>query len=238
MLQCVYNDNKSQECSLLLLLSIHCHSHNWCKVKCWPNHVSAQLAMLRRFAPDFPAPPEGKDLLEWAKEKIADGTVPIPGAKERAEQAEQQREKREAEQAELLAIAEELKLPNPAEQVVNLGRHLREVRRFKKATGRKYVTDEWFEARNDMCAECPSERMKLVVEVMLCADCGCCLNKGKSGIAAKNRYEALPCSREHHDAIDAAFRARLGLDLPAEPRLEQDSNRVEPAFNDPLKAGE
>ena len=51
-----------------------------------------------------------------------------------------------------------------------------------------------------------------------CADCGCHLNKGKLGIAAKNKYEALTCDRGHHEFVDRAFRQELGLADPNRPR--------------------
>ena len=50
---------------------------SWCSNRCWPNNPDAQIAMLKKLGVDLPTPPEGKDLLEWAKEKIADGTIKV-----------------------------------------------------------------------------------------------------------------------------------------------------------------
>ncbi len=40
----------------------------WCSARCWPNNQAAQLIMLRKLGVDLPEPPDGKDLLDWAKE--------------------------------------------------------------------------------------------------------------------------------------------------------------------------
>ena len=227
-----------RNCKLLatILIRVGVRGH-WCWDKCWPNHRPAQLAMLKARCPALPDPPDEVDLLEWLEQSLADGTLDLPDVTAQTERQKQRQLKYEAERARLIAVAEELELPNAAEQVANLGKHLLEVHRFAKANGgRKYVTDPWFGARNYICSGCPSGRMKLVNEVMRCADCGCHLDRGKLGIAAKNRYEALTCQRGHHAATDACCRAQLGLELPAEVAGDEDSDDLEPAFNGPVNS--
>lgn len=71
MTKCNY---KYKHCLLLAIVNIFNSSQSWCISRCWPNHQPAQLAMLRKFV-DVPGPPEDKDLLEWVKEKVKDGTI-------------------------------------------------------------------------------------------------------------------------------------------------------------------
>lgn len=49
----------------------------WCHDRCWPNHPPAQLAMLRKMGVNLSDPPEGMDLLEWARQCVEDGTVTV-----------------------------------------------------------------------------------------------------------------------------------------------------------------
>lgn len=156
--------------------------------------------MLRNRVPDFPEPPDGMDLLEWAKQCVANETVTVPGAAERAEAAAKRKEWQEEQAAELLEIAQELELPNAIEQVKNLWVHLRTIRKYKKRTGRVYVSGDHFDQRLAVCGRCDKVK-KCDNGGLRCSICGCHLNKGIDlmGISAKPRYEAMHCEHPGGD---------------------------------------
>ncbi len=186
-------------CQLLLALSIRCSAISWCETMCFANHPPAQLAMLRKFVPGFPDPPKGMDLLDWARQCVADGTVVIPGAKERTERQAQRKEQREAERAKLLEDATDAGLPDAATQIKMLGKHAKQVIAHYVKTRRLHVSDNALEKRLTVCRACPSGKMVMKDEIMRCKICGCGIDKSPLAIleSGKAYYEALDCEHGH-----------------------------------------
>ncbi|GAH10481.1 unnamed protein product [marine sediment metagenome] len=154
---------------------------------------------MRKFIPDSPDPPEGMDLLDWAQQCVADGTVVIPGAKEKAERQAKQKEQREAEQAKLLEAATDAGLPDAKTQIKMLGKHAKQVVWHYLKTRRLYVTDDVLQKRLAICRECPSNKMVMKDGIMRCKLCGCGLDKSPLSIleSGKAPYEALDCGHKH-----------------------------------------
>ncbi len=173
-------------------------SERWCASSCWPNHVPAQLAMLRRFGIDLPVLPKDKDLLEWAKECIENGTVKLSDV---AEKARQQKKEAEVERQKLLD-----QLPKGVELTENLKRHLKEIAVHYVKTGEYYVTDEHEAARLYKCDRCPDKQMIVKDGVMRCAlkTCGCYLNNPNNRplLKGKAKYWATPCDNGHWAQVD------------------------------------
>ena len=186
-------------CTLVLPFEVNIVSVRWCVDRCWPNHPPAQLAMLRKFVPSFPEPPDGVDLLEWAKQCVADGTVVIPGAAERAEKAAKRKEQQQVEQAKLLEEATGAGLPDAKTQIKMLGKHAKQVIVHYAKTRRMYVDDETLQKRLAICRECPSGKMVMKDGIMRCKLCGCGLDKSPLAIleSGKAYYEALDCEKGH-----------------------------------------
>ena len=166
--------------------------------------------MLRRHGVKLPPLPDGKDLLEHAKECVANGTARLsPSAQKRVEQNRQA----EAERRELLA-----ELPSDFKLATNLARHLKRIHTHYKKTGRVYVSPEIAEKRRQICRNCPSG--KSVVDdngVLRCTvkTCGCRLSaplEQKRGVVKA--------------ALDAAAKAATGDSL-AELRTKPEYEALE-----------
>jgi len=192
-----------------------CHvPDSFCKDLCWPNHIPAQIVMLKRFGFDLPNPPEGKDLLAWAKECVENGTVKMSDV---AEEARQQKKEAEEHRQKLLA-----EMPEGFHLAANLMRHLAEIHRYYKKTkeegklgldgkpGQYYVSEKHELARLGKCGKCPDGKMVIDDNgVMRCAlkTCGCYLNNPNNRplLEGKAKYIALGCDNGHWVGIDAAF---------------------------------
>jgi len=138
----------------------------------------------------------GKHAAYWKKE-IARRRDEV--AKERAERINQGGNINK-QRAELVELAKEMELPNPLQQAINLGRHLKEIWEYRKRTGRKYVSDEWQQQRLAICRACPKLRIKRGKE--FCGLCGCGVERGVFVWKSKTRYEAMACSLGFWDEVD------------------------------------
>jgi len=185
-----------------------------CENYCGPNDISAQTKMLRRLGFALPAPPEGRDLLVWAKECIENGTVKLSDA---AEHARQRKKEDEEHRQQLLA-----EMPKGFKLAGNLARHLGEIHAHYKKTkeegklgldgkpGEILVSGEHEAARLGKCAKCPDGKMVVDDDgVMRCAmkSCGCYLNNPNKRplLEGKAKYIALGCDNGHWQEIDEKF---------------------------------
>jgi len=217
-MDCKYKKTNGR-CELLTTLCDQNGFHvpdSFCADRCWPNHAPAQVKMLRRFNISLPGPPEGKDLLAWAKECVANGTVKLSDAAISAQQR-----KKEAEDHRQKLLAE---MPKGFHLTANLMSHLAEIHRYYKKTkeegklgldgkpGQYYVSEKHELARLRKCGNCPDGKMVIDDNgVMRCAlkTCGCYLNNPNNRplLEGKAKYIALGCDNGHWVEIDAAFSA-------------------------------
>lgn len=178
-MSCVFLDN-NQVCALLSVLkgvNVHVPS-KWCEM-CQAN---SPVAMLRRRGFDLPNLPEGKDLLEWANDCVANGTVKMP-----PQVVERQKQKEEYEKI----IAE---LPSRALQFDSLRKHAVEIAKYQRKTGRVFVSDEWKAERLKLgCKECEKLRINPKTEKWWCGCCGCSVVGLVGDKIGKADFEGLPC---------------------------------------------
>jgi len=200
---CKYNQKR---CQLAFAINVYVNSgqENVCEKLCGVDDVLSQISMLRKFT-DIPNPPTGVDLLDWIKEKVADGTITNDNLKrQRQNEAERiaERKKWEARQKQLLT-----EMPKGFELAENLARHLVAIHTYYKKTGRVKVAEAWREARLSKCRSCPDDKMVIKDGVMRCAlkSCGCYLDNPKNRplLGGKAEYEALCCDLGHWAEIDA-----------------------------------
>ena len=169
---------------------------SFCVRECSAVDMAIQKQTLRRFKVELPDPPEGKDLLEWAKECVADGTVKMP-----PQAVERQKQKEEYEKI----IAE---LPSRALQFDSLRKHAVEIVKYKRETGRVFVSDGWKAERLKLgCEECDKLRTNPKTRKWWCGCCGCNVVGLVGDKCGKADFEALSC--EHWKEIDAAFFSRI-----------------------------
>jgi hypothetical protein len=195
MISCIFLE-QNQVCKLLSTLrgiSVHV-PQEWCNM-C---QTESQIAMLKRRKIVLPDP-KGKDLLEWAKECVAKGTVKMP-----PQAIERQKQKEEYEKI----IAE---LPSRALQFEHLRKHAVEIAKYKLETGRVFVSGEWKAARLKLgCEECDKLRVNPKTSKWWCGCCGCNVVGLVGDKIGKADFEALTCGPWKE--IDAAFLAKLESD--------------------------
>jgi len=147
----------------------------------------------------LPQLPEGKDLVEWAKECVANGTVKMPPQVEAIQKQKEEYEK---------IIAE---LPSRALQFDSLRKHAVEIAKYQRETGRVFVSDEWKAARLKLgCEECDKLRVNPKTGKWWCGCCGCNVVGLVGDKIGKADFEALGCGPWKE--IDAAFLAKLESD--------------------------
>ncbi|RLJ02120.1 MAG: hypothetical protein DRP08_04825 [Candidatus Aenigmatarchaeota archaeon] len=134
-------------------------------------------------------------LIEWAKAKQKASEI-------QETLKEKQRQKRLAE------------LPKGFQLAKNLMEHLQQIHKHYQKTGRIKIDDEWFNARIEVCRNCPDKMMVIDNDgVMRCKhkNCGCYLDnpKGRPLLGGKAEYEALRCELGHWDNIDKAHGKRI-----------------------------
>ena len=165
----------------------------YCEKRCGET-VEQKLKMARKLGVDIPEPPAGKDLLEWVKELVEKGEITNDAIERNKKQ------KAELQQAEK-------ELPSLVQLSKNLKRHTLEIYKYYKATGRTKVSDEWEQARINVCNECGN--MIIKNNIMRCTKCGCCLKEGLPLIGGKAEYEALSCDLGKWQDIDKEFKNGL-----------------------------
>lgn len=102
-------------------------------------------------------------------------------------------EELEAERQRLLS-----EMPRGFEIGPILARHLKEIHRHYKETGRIKNSPEETQRRVDICMKCPSKRSVMDNNGSLrCADCSCHIDKGILILGGKAEYEAINCQRGH-----------------------------------------
>lgn len=190
----------------------------WCTDQCWPNHIPAQLAMLKRFNIQLPELPKGKDLLGWAEKCVGAGTVKLSDSTKKTYQR-----KKEAEDERQRLLAE---MPSGFELAKNLMKHLKEIHAYYKKTkqegilgidgklGQIKVDDQHSLIRLSICGNCPDGKMVLDDNgVARCTlpSCGCYLNNpnGRKLLGGRVEYWALPCDNGHWDGIDSKMRKEV-----------------------------
>lgn len=179
-MSCIYKKN-------LCLLSDTNVMDSWCSNVCG-NDSQSKLKMLKRLSIEFDADYDGSDLLEWVK---AHGKQ--KGNNERREENKRRQAEQEAERQRLLS-----EMPSGFELGPILARHLKEIHRHYKETGRIKNSDEETQRRVEICKECPSRRSVIDDKGSLrCADCSCHIDKGIILLGGKAEYEAITCSRGH-----------------------------------------
>ena len=188
-MKCKYKDTKNNYCQLLFIFDVHAPvKGNWCDDTCEGDCPGKQLAMLDKVGYKIPDPPNGVDLLDWAKECILSGKVRLSKLERKIQEKE--------ERANLLH-----EMPSGFRLVKSFARHLKEIHGHYKKTGIIYVTDERREARLRVCRTCPSKKLVITdKQAMRCADCGCYLDIAPPipfmG-GGKADYDALDCGRGH-----------------------------------------
>ena len=154
---------------------------SWCDNYCQPNHIPAQLAILKRFGFELPPPPKDKDLLEWVQECIANGTAKLTPQAETIQ-------KQKAEQAKAMAA-----LPSWFQQVKNLHKHAGQIAAHLAKTGRILVTPEQKAERLAICDDCDKLWMNPKTGNKKCSACGCNVSGLVGDNFGKADFEALTC---------------------------------------------
>ena len=152
----------------------------FCETRCGSN-ISAQIAMMKRFGVVLPQPPEGRDLLEWAKECVANGTVKMPPQAEAIQ-------KQKAEQAKAMA-----ELPPWFEQIDWARKHAVEIAAYKLRTGRILVSPEQKAERLTICDDCEKLWVNPKTQKKKCSTCGCSVMGLIGDKYGKADFEALTC---------------------------------------------
>jgi len=152
-----------------------------CYTECQPDDYIAQTRMLIRCGFELPTPPEGRDLLEWSKECVANGTVKMPPQAEAI-----QRQK--AEQSKAMA-----ELPSWFQQAKNLHKHAKQILDYWNQTGKILVTPEQKAERLAICDDCEKLWVNPKTQNKRCSECGCHLAEISGVELGKADFEALTC---------------------------------------------
>ena len=130
-------------------------------------------------------------------------------AKLAAEQNKEQAEAIQIQKAEYEKIIAEL--PSRALQFDSLRKHAVEIAKYKRETGRVFVSDEWKAERLKLgCEECDKLRVNPKTGKWWCGCCGCNVVGLVGDKIGKADFEALTCGPWKE--IDAAFLAKLESD--------------------------
>ena len=155
---------------------------SWCDNYCQPNHIPAQLAILKRFGFELPPPPKDKDLLEWVQECIANGTAKLTPQAETIQ-------KQKAEQTKAIA-----QLPSWFVKIKWAHKHAGQILAHKiKTKGRIRVTPGQKATRLAICDDCEKLWVNPKTQNKRCSECGCHLAEIAGIELGKADFEALKC---------------------------------------------
>jgi hypothetical protein len=190
MIECEYKGKSG--CALIAAITGKCRllPDSTCKDRCGPNDIVAQTKMARQYF-GLPTPPDGKDLLEWAKECVENGTVKL------TPQAERVREQK-VDQAKAMA-----ELPSWFQQLGWARKHAIEIAAYKLKTGRILVSPEWKAARLDACDDCEKLWVNPKTQNKKCSTCGCNVVGLVGDNYGKADFEALTC--DQWNPVDAKY---------------------------------
>ena len=176
---------------------------SFCVRECSAIDISKQKQTLKRFGAELPDPPEGKDLLEWAKECIANGTVKLTPQAEAIQQAK-------VDQAKAMA-----QLPSWFVQVKWAHKHAGLILAYKiKTKGHIRVTPEQKAERLAICDDCDKLWLNPKTQNKRCSECGCHLAEIAGIELGKADFEALSCGL--WEEIDEKFLAEQESDSTEE----------------------
>jgi hypothetical protein len=181
-MSCKYKNNG--RCELLTAVCDPRGFHvpeSFCVRECSAVDISKQKQTLKRFGAELPDPPEGTDLLEWAKECVANGTVKLPPQAEAIQ-------KQKAEQAKAMA-----ELPSWFQQAKNLHKHAKQILDHWNQTGKILVSPEQKAERLAICDDCEKLWENKKTGNKRCSGCGCHLSEVAGVELGKADFEALTC---------------------------------------------